>query len=308
MGERIIVGGDQVQRTNTLKHLDDQTEAESRLSQIEREKTPEEKRCIEVAIKWLEEECLEMGLSIDHISLDQIHFLSEEEWLLKHGSFRDHGITNNNTFNIDIQQEVFDSANLPRKILLIVHEMTHATGHHKYFPKNTFQSDEVLPYRIGYRTVQKDRMNARDFENVGRLSGFNEAMVDLFSWSVIDRHRTELSEMLGEEVSVDTTWDAITYWDYVSVVNQIISGITETRNKELADVYQTMFKGLFTGEMMHLREVNRVWGENGLKILAIMGEAAEKKVGIEKIHQFFSTTVPAEFEPLGQEILALVNG
>lgn len=71
-------------------------------------------------------------------------------------------------------------------------------------------------------------------------------------------------------------------------------------------------KGLFTGEMMHLRDIERTFGENSLRILGSWvptddDDNPDKVAGYKKIYKFFATDDAAEREKLRQELLLVVE-
>lgn len=80
-------------------------------------------------------------------------------------------------------------------------------------------------------------------------------------------------------------------------------------NQTHEEVFQKIKKGFFTGDMMHLRLIEEVFGPGSLRVLAAMGtEGATKDTDegelYKKIEEFFLSENQEERNRLADDILA----
>ena len=82
--------------------------------------------------------------------------------------------------------------------------------------------------------------------------------------------------------------------------------IAEKNSESKEAVWMRFKKGEFTGEMMHLREVERTFGKGALRVLAALGSGTrnmKRSKLIEQTESYFKTDDVAAQEKIAKEIL-----
>jgi hypothetical protein len=123
----------------------------------------------------------------------------------------------------------------------ITHELVHATAHNLFVEFPDGSSD-----RSGYRVPRRDRKS--DFV----LKSLNEACTESIAQGVL-ANSNGLDAML---VAGENSAYAI---DRVLLVH-IIVGIAKTKKETLETVWSRFERGYFTGELMHLRDIEKTFG------------------------------------------------
>ena len=87
-------------------------------------------------------------------------------------------------------------------------------------------------------------------------------------------------------------------------MKEIIFRISEKQGEEYQTVWKRFERGYFTGEMMHMRDVERTFGKGSLRILAAAYPESENRDDIdEKIFEYFDAKTEEEKDELAKEIL-----
>lgn len=245
--------------------LTDQIFEKLRPVEGELEKTEQEKKMIMMVDILLEEVFEELDLEYDHfIDENQVHVIPEN----KHSEYIGKGAEA--SYHSDDQQIYLERA-LFKKLAgdhfhSLLHESVHAVSHHKYFVHEHGQVDN---YRLGYRTAHP----TKDLEH---FRAFNEAVTERITLEIINKKENELSEELS--IPKESFGDAyMSYSEEVDVLETMIDTISEKTEKPFNEIWSRIKKSLFTGEMMHLREVEEVFGKDGLKVLASMKTHYQKE-------------------------------
>ena len=94
--------------------------------------------------------------------------------------------------------------------------------------------------------------------------------------------------------------------DYLTILSAIIKKIAKNNNEEPKEVWKRFRKGYFTGEMMHLRDVDKVFGKGALRVLAALkcgvNDLPDEEI-IRKVYRYFKTDDEKEREAIAGEIL-----
>lgn len=143
------------------------------------------------------------------------------------------------------------------------------------------------------------------------LRGFNEAVLERIFHDIAMSNSQNISNFLGVSTQnfLDQLEDRQVYYKESKVLNIIISKMAKYFNQTHEEVFQKIKKGFFTGDMMHLRLIEEVFGPGSLRVLAAMGtEGATKDTDegelYKKIEEFFLSENQEERNRLADDILA----
>jgi hypothetical protein len=150
---------------------------------------------------------------------------------------------------------------------ILKHEMVHSGSYKKYIvSKKEGEDTKVSKYRLGYHlSYQKDKMKKSLF------GGFNEAIVDATTIDIVNNENKDSNKEMISRVSFSS------YKFNLSLVDKIASKIAQVKGETKEDVWNRFKAGQFTGNMMHLRDVETVCGEGSLRVLAMMPTVVSKK-------------------------------
>ncbi len=283
--------------------LEDKEEIKNRLEKIkeqarqpiegEFEKTEDELKFIERVNSYIGEELWGLGLEDKpEIKPEQVHLLPKEvfdEWFPELGS---QACSSANRRAIYIDKSASTGLRLP-VFKSLLHESLHLASHYKF----RSEENKGMAYRFGYKIYNPKN----DHEH---FSGLNEAVIDKTAKEIFAKREKELADEFGFPESEKKTlfW----YDEYVKPLEAIIGKIAEKNGETGETVWRRFKKGLFTGEMMHLREVERVFGKDALKVFAALGQTT-KFLSVdevnEKVLRYFETDDPEERQKLAKTIL-----
>ncbi len=265
----------------------------------ELEKTPEELQFIGKINLWTNEELKEMGISEDFlVKPEQIHFLSHDDYSAKF--FKD---VNSGAICDPTTQIIFIDKSARRRTELyrtIFHEILHLAS---YYKGKVYREEKKLrEYRSGYGIIS----GLEKYHQ--HLSAFNEAMIDKVRGEIFRKHLDEFFEEF--QLTQQERKETFPYNPYEDVVDIIIDKIAAKNGESRDKVWKRFKKGLFTGEMMHLREVERVFGKDALKIIGMGAIAPDKPFDwdtFKKIKKYFKVDDETERQKMNEEILKTTN-
>lgn len=255
------------------------------------EKTSEIEQAILEINQYREEIAAELELPKPvPITTAQIHLLPPSVFAERYPDYPDwsEGVHENLGHGIFIKYR--QDANPELLKMFLLHEGIHMDSHHAYFTKN--QNEDPIDSlsgqtRSGYSTWTPYKEKGGNY-----LSGFNEAVVQKITWEKIRAHLTR-------------TKINISYENEIVVLDLLIEKIAIKFNEEKTEVWKRIKKGLFTGQMMHLRRINETYGPNALKILAMLTD--EYGTTTEKIKKYFQTDSSEERLKLEEELLVKIK-
>ena len=271
--------------------------------QNELEKTEQAKQIIQFVNSWLEEELGKLGLKYNQIPYEKVHMFSEEGFK-KTFPKEDETVKG---FNSSVGREAYikisDDADRSQIFKTVVHEMIHLASHNVYY--GNAKEDKLKNYRTGYANTNYTEGNVHQ-----HFRGFNEGVIDLMVSEMMTKKFEDISRLTGlpKEEWKDVDW----YWDESEIVNSITEKISEVKGEKEEDVYTRFKKGLFTGEMMHLRDVEKAFGKGSLRIIACWDSVKDnddfsKKEVYKKIYTYFTTKDETERDNLRKELLVIVG-
>jgi len=245
------------------------------------EKTAEEIKVLNDFNDFLGEEFEEMNLPFKDVPQDRIIFLNSESFdKLGEKEFKTALYDNYN--NVIVANHGYEEWESKRLFWYkaILHEMIHFVSFQKnLLIKKEDNRTQINNLRVGYRGRGKEVKN-------DIFKGFNEGMTDLIVMDILKKHKEELA--LDFNISKEEEEEFIStkkqFYEYAFFINDLIKRIAEKTDKDEGEVWKKMKEGCFTGEMMHLREIERVLGKDSLKILSRLGYSDEEN---KKVYDFF---------------------
>lgn len=225
-------------------------------------KTQEMYRFIRKMNEYLAKEWERLGIKEKHISIEpgQIHGLPHEKFL-------EFFLCTKETPTITAacrkkEGEIFIDGSSPRSqcYFNMLHEALHVLSFEKYF-LNTH--GELHLYRQGYEVMNPEV----EHSNFG---GLNEMIVDKLAAILFFRHAKELVEEFKVKHKTIRGYDP-------AILDKIIEKVATTKGEKQSEVWQRLKRGLFTGEMMHLKDIERTFGKGSFRVIAFY------KCGIEGV-------------------------
>jgi hypothetical protein len=230
----------------------------------ELKKTPEEIKLINLYNSYLQQEFEELDIKEKpEILPEQIHLFSHENFIKTFPNrkdldeFHESETTKAGYLNKD---------KTPNRIELyntILHAIIHIISFHKYLVE--VEEKKFSSYRTGYRIADVRKIASKDEEH---LRWFNEAVADKTTQDIFLKHFQEIIK----ELNIPKNEEKLpVYYKSIDSLNAIISKIAKQKGEDENTVWQKIKRGQFTGEMMHLRDVEKYPGKGELERLAHFG-------------------------------------
>src|SRR3989344_2351043 len=198
-------------------------------------------------------------VSSDRLRIGSAEHPSFQDGAVGHIAFSDGNVIMSSLDSEELQEVLTPNA---RKILLFdstLHEMIHAAG---VSAKNT--SGEIS--RVGYLQI-----NTNDSGTHEHLRGFNEGIVEALAQEWSSKHREKIKALLHVD-DADFEHPILqarnSYGTEQKVANAIAEGIAGAKQETPETVHRRLARGHFTGEMMHLRDIDTAFGKGSLRLLA----------------------------------------
>ncbi len=260
----------------------------------EPEKTPEELEVISTINDYIQQEFEELNLGdAPVISPEQVHILPTKiykELTKSEGGGR--YIPENNTSLCE------KGTNRLQLYAVMLHESIHMVSAQKYYAKTKIERGELNEYRTGYGT--KNVLDQHE-----HFRGLNEAVVENTTKDILYKNKNHLIEKFNitEEESRNTH---LSYAGYRAILDVIIGKVAKRKGENKATTWKRIKKGQFTGEMMHLRDIEETFGKGGLRVLGALGSGTKnlpEEETNEKILQYFTTEDESERDNIAHEAL-----
>lgn len=222
------------------------------------EKSPEIERMILEVNQYREEIAAELQLPKPKpIVSAQIHLLPPALFKKRYPEYSDEAWGNHENMGdgifikYDPQQQNADMIKM-----FLLHEGVHIDSFRAFFTSN--DKGEAVDNltgetRSGYWT-SKPRKNAQEQKHQ-RFIALNEAVVQKTTWEKI-------------QDKLPTVKTNPSYINEIKILDTIVTRIAEVKQEDESIVWNRIKKGLFTGEMMHLRDIAKIYGQDSLHILA----------------------------------------
>lgn len=262
----------------------------------EMKKTPEETRFIKKIDSYLKEEFKEIGIEKKpEILPERIHFLDHEAFKKvcpKKGL---------SAFVSFPQNAAYLDKSSPRHRLELYKTILHESVHLLAFQKIHVDAGEKVTrqYRRGYY------VNNPKEEEHEHFRGLGEAIADKTAMELFNKHAKELItefNITSKEENLPVEYQT----DYIEILDTVIKKIAEKNNENENVVWQRFKKGQFSGEIMHLRDVENTFGVGSLRILAALDSGIKNLSRVEvskKILRYFEAENQEEKNKIASEVL-----
>lgn len=165
---------------------------------------------------------------------------------------------------------------------------------------------DINPHRSGYRVKNLESGNTSH----QHLHGFNEAVVEKMTQEILRENeeylRKEFNPSEGE-LKKEHRYGA--FDDEIEILDLVISKMALSLKEEPKEIWQKFKKGLFSGEMMHLRDIEKIFGPGSLRVLSAMsskGSTKDMPEGkmFDTLEKFFNSEDQKERNTLAKQILS----
>jgi hypothetical protein len=257
------------------------------------EKSEEMTRFIEVVGGYLNKELESLGLEPFSFDLQRIHLLPAENFGKKFKESESNGVYTELSDGIYLK----DNASRMRLYKSAFHEMVHQASRRSYYVHVDPGGNKMRRTRTGY-------VSHHPIEGHEHFRGLNEAVVDNIVRDIFRKNQDELVAAFNiseQEQHEEVDW----YTRYMDILDVIVSGIANKNDENPEAVMARFMRGEFTGEMMHLRDVERTFGKGSLRMLAAMESSTkgDEITADENILEYFETDDEASRDKLAKEVL-----
>jgi len=145
----------------------------------------------------------------------------------------------------------------------LLHESVHANSFQK-FSYNEI-TDTVNQERIGYQGRSSGDLERQNF------LGLNEAVTEKLARELFNKNEGQFRGLKLFQEKPEAK-DYGVYNDYIEVLDFLIEKIADNNQVSSEEVWKKFKKGMMTGEMMHLREIEKVFGKKSLSIISLLGD------------------------------------
>jgi rubrerythrin len=223
----------------------------------EHEKSTEEQKIIDAGRDFLKSLSQKLGIEIPILPHQAIHVLSREKFQELFPEAEAPAFYDPMDQAIYLDRD-FEKENKPHALSHLIHEMIHASSFHKYYADAEHKI--VTEYRIGYWIKIPSKENQEYFYDL------NEAITadltfEFYNW--LTKNRPDLQK----ELSLEKESHAF-FSDKIAELDDIIKMIAKNNNEPQENIRRRFIKGLFTGEMTHLRDIERIFGKGSLRRIA----------------------------------------
>ena len=180
----------------------------------------------------------------------------------------------------------------------ILHESIHLQSFLKIHLRQFDGKVKDNIHRSGYimHNIQKDHHH---------FGGLNEAVTDGIVREIVRKHGHEIIQRLRLDESEQKESFRM-YYGFLKVLDTIIKGVAENKKEEKETAWRRLKRGIFTGEVLHLREIEKAFGKGSLKALGAMNFEKEDDKAYEKsqkVLKYFLADNQEEKDSIAKEIL-----
>ena len=283
---------------NDIKTRKNIPEAWKYIFDDEIEKTEEEIRFIEKANQYIQKELEALGIH-DYHKLEPGSFcFVDREKLFPEDTKRDVvGLYNPQTNIIFYNKRGCDKFDM---YYLLIHEMVHAASFHKFHIalERNAPGVRITQRRLGYEHKAQQG-------NDQHFAALNEALTDEFASNVIFHNWDDMKKEFSFTESDRER--ALTYIDYIKVIEKVFQKIAKNSGEEIANVRGRFMRGLFNGNMLHLRDIEETFGKGSLRILAtacVPNGSVPESNAIELAQRYFDSEDQKEKDIIAKMILS----
>ena len=184
----------------------------------------------------------------------------------------------------------------------LLHESVHANSFQKFSYHNL--NNVVIQERIGYQGRSSEGFKKQNF------LGLNEAVTEKLARELFNKNKSQFKGLkLFQEK--ETAEDYQAYDGYISVLDFLIEKIADKNQVSSEEVWKKFKKGMMTGEMMHLREIEKVFGQKSLLIISLLGNEGLESYwgasGTNLILLYLYATTESQQQKLREKIFEIMD-
>lgn len=304
-------------KNNTQEDLNEFSEfrKERGLKKIpgELKKTYEEEKLLKSLSDSLNNEIRSLGLPIINFPVERIHLLPDHFYYVSESESHATGnfLINKNSLEVEVSREnklnnfqqlkdklhklihlspVSYLANKEKDAEVILHELVHSKSLSGFFINS---SNLFLSYKGGYTTRGQEKGETA-FGQV-YFAGLNEAVTQKITKELLFKNK--IFEQTNEENIKKPSVENSPYEGYISVLDMIIKTLAQFEHKNEDEIWSRFKKNYFTGQMMHLRKIEEVFGVGSLRVLASMNPSTMSQFELEegsKYMKYFTSGISEE--------------
>lgn len=251
-------------------------------------KSPQEKAYIMLADTAVRSKMQELGLPDElPLEIDRVHFLAHQDFLNRVKDKKTSAVYNSrlNGILVDVSRD---------KDVNMVGNLCHEMVHMRSLRMIELNKNGLL---AGYGKTGYGVTNFRDRHE--HFRGLTEAVTQMIV-NDIGKENIELINELSVTRKDITPKDFRGYDSDVAVVEAIIERVTSAKGLDKEEYRKKVQKGLFTGEMMWLRDVDEVYGAGSIRVLAAMQSIENTEIPAEvssfAVLKYFTAKDPKERE------------
>lgn len=259
----------------------------------EYEKTKEQLKFIKYIGKCLNSELKELKIDKKvNISPEQIHLLPRDVYRRKTGEDFSAAFFLALNQGVCINRDYYSTR--MKLYQAIAHEMIHLGS----FLRFQGREEELRPFRskVGYSSEF-----GKKEERYEQFDGLNEMMVDKFLPKIFLKHKEEFIKKF--RLTKQEQNEGLSYYS-TDILDTLIEKIAAKNKEKTEDVWNRFKNGLFTGEAMHLRDIERTFGKDSLHLLSMFNFEDEVTMkNYNKILECFKTDDDKKREEIINELL-----
>lgn len=256
------------------------------------EMTEEEMKFIEKMNLYLQEGLKELGVKdVGQVPLKAFLFLNRE----KMGENDSRGFNTWQGNQVVVNKREY--GNRTELYFAILHEMVHALSFQKFYVD---PQKKIHNYRMGYMS---NRPGSQPYEH---LRGLNEALTDKIAFDIWTKHQAELAKefnFTNEELAEPLPL----YYEYNKAVGAMVGTLADKKREDKNEVWRRYEKTIFSGDILHLRDIDKYFGKGSLRVLGVLGYEAgslSKEGAALRVLRYFKTSNDYEKDYIAKEILA----
>lgn len=308
MKEKITIFGKNItdqDKTKVRDFLQSKKDMNRQKIEDEYEKTDEEIKFIQVLSGYISQELEKLGIQeVPEIKPDEFHFLPQDMFKKKYRKE-----TNGNGVYDAHEQVVYISRDRMKNRLYKFQTMMHDAVHLVAFKKmHKEESGGIIVYRSGYVSRNVNLLEDQDILRHEHFRGLDEAIVDKFTFDLVNNNWENLKEEFN--ISNDEVDRSKVYYHepFIAILDEIIKRLAEHKGEKEDKIWENFKRGLFTGEMLHLRDVEKTFGPGSLRVLGALNSKNTRQrmfhsTEVKRIKDFFQAKSQEERDELAAQIL-----
>jgi hypothetical protein len=206
------------------------------------------------------------------------------------------------------QRDFLQNINNQWFLHVCIHEMLHLHGYTKW--KKDPILDIQITSRMGYETtINKKILRKMQFKKIGgrnieneeykllHFQSLNEAVVEKMALSMSDKERMDMEIAdVAYECSTPTC-----YKKERTLLEKILKMIAEKQGRDMDEVWHDFQRAHMTGNLMHLRMIERALGKGALRLYAGL------RTGDDKTHDMFVEFIETDNEKKKKKLFSKIT-